>query len=199
MNKFTKNQLLIGKVSSKDSTRPALNGILLEGKKAVATNGHVLIINENLSPDSEWPEKSVTWSDSAESFILPTSAVKKALQAFPKITKWDKDLNDSLLAIGETETGVTIQNTDNDRIETKKEEGRFPNYQQVMPDTTGYLEVCVDASYLKTICEIMEKSEGKGVILKINPNDSHNNALVLENRDQSTEIVTAVLMYMRMK
>lgn len=211
MKTFTKNQLLVSKACSKDETRQALQGILIEGNKTIATNGHILMTSENRAVTEVWPVNSVNWktpeslvpSDNPGSFILPLDAVKKALKAFPKAGKWDTG-NTTRLAIGETDTGITIQNANNDKIEAQPIDAKFPDYKQVIPDTTGYIKIGVSASYMKIICEVMEKAEGSnmnGMILHINPNQSKDgrDAIVIENMGNLDEKVTAVLMPLRIQ
>ena len=209
MKTFTKNQLLVSKACSKDKTRQALQGILVDGNKTIATNGHMLIMNENRAANEAWPVNNVNWktpesivpSDNPGSFILPVEAVNQALKAFPKVGKRDTG-NTTRLAIGETDTGITIQNINNDKIEAQPVDAKFPNYKQVIPDTTGYIKIGISASYMKTICEVMEKAEvssSRGMILHINPDPTLLMPIVIENMGNLDEKVTAVLMPLRIQ
>jgi DNA polymerase III sliding clamp (beta) subunit (PCNA family) len=211
MKTFTKNQLLVSKASSKDATRPAINGVLVEGNKTIATNGHILIMNENLEKPEPWVLNGVGW-ESETPFIMGNEAVKKALKNFPKVKK-DDTSNRSRMAIGQSKSAIildmsalTFQNADNDKLESQPVDGRFPNYKQILPDTDTHLQVGIDSKLLKTICEVMEKSGNGHMVLKIkNPNsitregDSiANYPIVIENLDQIEEKITSICMPVRL-
>ena len=203
MKTFTKNQLLVGKASSNDAGRHALNGILVEGNKTIATNGHILIMNENLEPSEAWELNGVQWEEETP-FIISNEAVKKALKNFPKVKKSD-DKNRSRMAIGQSSStgnvnisAITMQNSDNDKIESQAVDGRFPDYKRVIPDTTDYIKVGVNATYLKQICEVLEKSGTGNIVLNFKKEDTANHPIVIENIDQCDEKITSVLMPVRL-
>ena len=203
MKTFTKNQLLVGKASSKDAGRHALNGILVEGNKTIATNGHILIMNENLEKIEPWHLNGVQWEDETP-FIISNEAVKKALKNFPKVKKGDNS-NRSRMAIGQSKSSgltdmsaITMQNSDNDKIESQAVDGRFPEYKRVIPDTTDYIKVGVNATYLKQICEVLEKSGNGNIVLNFKKEDTANHPIVIENIDQCDEKITSVLMPVRL-
>ena len=203
MKTFTKNQLLVGKASSNDAGRHALNGILVEGNKTIATNGHMLIMNENLEPSEAWELNGVQWEDETP-FIIGNEAVKKALKNFPRVKK-DDHKNRSRMAIGQSSStgnvnisAITMQNADNDKIESQAVDGRFPDYKRVIPDITDYTRVGVNATYLKQICEVLEKSGNGNIVLNFKKEDAHNHPIVIENIDQAEEKITSVLMPVRL-
>ena len=208
MKTFTKNQLLVGKASSNDAGRHALNGILVEGNKTIATNGHMLIMNENLEANEPWSLNGVQWEEETP-FIISNEAVKKALKNFPKVKKSDHK-NRSRMAIGQSSStgnvnisAITMQNSDNDKIESQAVDGRFPDYKRVIPNTTDYIKVGVNATYLKQICEVLEKSGNGNIVLNFKKEDtardnSSNHPIVIENIDQCDEKITSVLMPVRL-
>jgi DNA polymerase III sliding clamp (beta) subunit (PCNA family) len=203
MKTFTKNQLLVGKASSNDAGRHALNGILVEGNKTIATNGHMLIMNENLEANEPWSLNGVQWEEETP-FIISNEAVKKALKNFPKVKKSD-DKNRSRMAIGQSSStgnvnisAITMQNADNDKIESQSVNGQFPDYKRVIPDITDYIKVGVNATYLKQICEVLEKSGIGNIVLNFKKEDAHNHPIVIENIDQADEKITSVLMPVRL-
>jgi DNA polymerase III sliding clamp (beta) subunit (PCNA family) len=214
MKTFTKNQLLVGKASSKDAGRHALNGILVEGNKTIATNGHILIMNENLEKTDPWELNGVQWEVDKwlshieeideTPFIISNEAVKKALKNFPKVKKYDHK-NRSRMAIGQSKSScvtdmsaITMQNSDNDKIESQAVDGKFPDYKRVIPDTTDYIKVGVNATYLKQICEVLEKSGNGNIVLNFKKEDTANHPIVIENIDQCDEKITSVLMPVRL-
>jgi DNA polymerase III sliding clamp (beta) subunit (PCNA family) len=214
MKTFTKNQLLVGKASSNDAGRHALNGILVEGNKTIATNGHILIMNENLEKTDPWELNGVQWEVDRwlshieeideTPFIISNEAVKKALKNFPKVKKGDNS-NRSRMAIGQSKSScvtdmsaITMQNSDNDKIESQAVDGKFPDYKRVIPDTTDYIKVGVNATYLKQICEVLEKSGNGNIVLNFKKEDAHNHPIVIENIDQADEKITSVLMPVRL-
>tara|TARA_R110002051_G_scaffold164844_1_gene235732 strand:- start:2429 stop:3055 length:627 start_codon:yes stop_codon:yes gene_type:complete len=208
MKTFTKNQLLVGKASSNDAGRHALNGILVEGNKTIATNGHILIMNENLEASEPWSLNGVQWEDETP-FIISNESVKKALKNFPKVKKGDNS-NRSRMAIGQSKSSlnladcvtdtsvITMQNSDNDKIESQAVDGRFPDYKRVIPDTTDYIKVGVNATYLKQLCEVLEKSGTGNIVLNFKKEDTANHPIVIENIDQCDEKITSVLMPVRL-
>ena len=197
MKTFTKNQLLVGKASSNDAGRHALNGILVEGNKTIATNGHMLIMNENLEANEPWSLNGVQWEEETP-FIISNEAVKKALKNFPKVKKSDHK-NRSRMAIGQSKSScvtdmsaITMQNSDNDKIESQAVDKR------VIPNTTDYIKVGVNATYLKQLCEVLEKSGNGNIVLNFKKEDTANNPIVIENIDQCDEKITSVLMPVRL-
>lgn len=213
MKTFSKNQLNVVKAASKDATRPQLAGVLIEGNKTIATNGHILIMSESREAKEAWQPNGVNWKyeesivppDNEESFVIPAESVKQALKSFPKTSKYDTT-NKSKLAIGlstmpSMPDSVTVQNSESLTFVASPTDGKFPNYKQVIPDTTEYKKVGFNATLLKTICEVMEKTGNKGnIVLNFHPEDPQNNSVVIENIDYETaeERYKAVIMPVRL-
>jgi DNA polymerase III sliding clamp (beta) subunit (PCNA family) len=95
-------------------------------------------------------------------------------------------------------SAITMQNSDNDKIESQALDGKFPDYKRVIPDTTDYIKVGVNATYLKQICEVLEKSGNGNVVLNFKKEDTANHPIVIENIDQCDEKITSVLMPVRL-
>ena len=205
MRLYNKKQLQVFKATSKDETRPALNGVLFEENKVVATDGHRLVVVENKPMDEkDWPVNGVNWNtDNNDSFIVNRKSIEKAIKNIPK-SKGRPILEN--VAIGLTEKGkATLQTTDlehTDNIVTETAEGRFPDYKLVLPDVhskkTEYKsKVAVNAKYMKEAFELMGNLTDESGNVQIHIKDQ-NSSIVLTCEDQDNNKTTAVIMPMRM-
>ena len=141
MRLFNKKQLEIIKFSSTDSTRAALHGLLFDGNKTVATDGHRLVYVESEPEERvEWQANGVEWSENDKPFIVHRPTIEKALKNIPK--KPDLPvLENAAIGLKVVPTGhpdkVVCQTTDLDNtenVEARTVDGKFPSYEQVIPD-----------------------------------------------------------------
>ena len=207
MRLYSKKQLQVVKGCSPDETRPSLNGVLADKNKLVATDGHKMFIVEDNAIDrsKEWPVNGVDWQDSSEPFIIPSSAINKAIKNIPK----SKDTRGlpilEKVAIGETpENTITLQTTDldtTDNVKTKAVDGKFPDYRRVIPtlgEVGGYdKKVGLNAHYMIEALQLMinfadEKSKMVTFHMK---DENHSIVLTCENEETKT---TCVVMPMRL-
>ena len=207
MKLYSKQQLQVVKACSKDETRPAINGVLVDENKLVATDGHKMFIVEDKAIDNakDWPVNGVDWQASNQPFIIPSSAINKAIKNIPK----SKDTKDNPIlekvAIGETpENTITLQTTDldtTDNVKTKIVDGKFPDYERVIPtlgEVGGYdKKVGLNAHYMIEALQLMinfadEKSKMVTFHMK---DENHSIVLTCENEETKT---TCVVMPMRL-
>ena len=207
MKLYSKQQLQVVKACSKDETRAALNGVLVDKNKLVATDGHRMIVVEDKAIDNskDWPVNGVDWQASNKPFIIPSSAINKAIKNIPK----SKDTRGlpilEKVAIGETpENTITLQTTDldtTDNVKTKIVNGKFPDYERVIPnlgEVGGYdKKVGLNAHYMVEALQLMinfadEKSKMVTFHMK---DENHSIVLTCENEETKT---TCVVMPMRL-
>ena len=209
MKLYSKQQLQAVKACSKDETRPAINGVLVDKNKLVATDGHRMIVVEDKAIDSakDWPVNGVDWQASNKPFIIPASAINKAIKNIPK----SKDTRGlpilEKVAIGETpENTITLQTTDldtTDNVKTKilYSNSKFPDYERVIPtlgEVGGYdKKVGLNARYMIEALQLMinfadEKSKMVTFHMK---DENHSIVLTCENEETKT---TCVVMPMRL-
>lgn len=167
MRLFTRKQLEIVKFASRDDTRIGLNGVYVDGETTVATDGHrLLMVKSKQMENADWPANSIKWSENDKPFTIPLTTVEKALRNVPK--KVDLPILERIaIGLKEVPTGdadkVVCQTTDldtTDNVEARIQEGKFPNYKQVIPDfkdSDQYQRVGVSAGYLKDVCAVLEK------------------------------------------
>ena len=175
--KITANQLKLSKLVSKDQSRDALKSIYHDGKKSVVTNGHYCVINENISiPDEDIKE--------------PVLIKGKPVQGIKTDCSIEEGADNSILL--KESTGATLP--------VEKTEGKFPNYQQIIPDDTFYA-FSVDARYMKSICDYIIQCTDKRDMPKIEFNlqkepDFENYSITIES-NQIDQKIKAILMPVR--
>jgi len=168
MRLFNKKHLEIVKFSTTDPTRIALHGLLFDGNKTVATDGHRLICveSEQKATIEDWPVNGINWSENDKPFTVSRSTIEKALKNIPKVPNipaWENAaIGLKVMPTGEPDK-VVCQTTDfdnTDNVESRTVAGKFPNYQQVIPnfkDENLYQRVGVNGKYLKEVCMLLEK------------------------------------------
>ena len=207
MKLYSKQQLQVVKACSKDETRAALNGVLVDKNKLVATDGHRMIVVEDKAIDNskDWPVNGVDWQASNKPFIIPSSAINKAIKNIPK----SKDTRGlpilEKVAIGETpENTITLQTTDldtTDNVKTKTVDGKFPDYERVIPtlgEVGGYdKKVGLNAHYMIEALQLMINfADDKSKMVTFHMKDeNHSIVLTCENEETKT---TCVVMPMRL-
>jgi DNA polymerase III sliding clamp (beta) subunit (PCNA family) len=207
MKLYSKKQLQVVKGCSPDETRPALNGVLADKNKLVATDGHKMFIVEDkaIDSDKDWPVNGVDWQASNKPFIIPSSAINKAIKNIPKSKDTGGNPILEKVAIGETpENTITLQTTDldtTDNIKTKKVDGKFPNYERVIPtlgEVGGYdKKVGLNAHYMIEALKLMINfADDKSKMVTFHMKDeNHSIVLTCENEETKT---TCVVMPMRL-
>jgi len=220
MRLFNKKQLEIIKFSSTDPSRQALYGLLFDGNKTVATDGHRLVYVESEPEEGvEWQANGVEWSENDKPFIVHRPTIEKALKNIPK--KPDLPvLENAAIGLKVVPTGhpdkVICQTTDLDNtenVEARTVDSKFPSYEQVIPDFKNpdqYQRVGVNARYLKEVCMLLEKYEEKDhcitLYLKKDGMDEENGikklgehlSMVVTADDGKGTTATAILMPVRL-
>lgn len=126
--------------ASTDKSRPGINGVRIEPRRLVATDGRRLVIVHE-SEERKPPAKEETATLSLDSIatlvkrMLPTETVTI-----------------------DSETGTATLGSV--RFPCERKEAPFPNYPQVMPpiDREGDRVVQLDANYLKSFCDAAIKT-----------------------------------------
>ena len=203
MKLYTKKQLEIIKVISKNGYNSALDGVHFDGDTALVTNGHLLYSLENLNPiqAGNWQANSVKWEKNHKPVTIPRGDIETALKMTPKPDKSNPEIVNQY-AIGENsgeELGdSTIQLFGGNNIKSYNP-GRFPDYKRVLPDKSLYtLKVGVDPDYLIRIATQMKKLDSL-VIMSFKPDsktgDIQNNPVFFEAQDSDRTLkAEAVIM-----
>jgi len=132
----------IAAFASKDSTRPILNGVFIDGehKRAVATDGRILA-------SIPCP------TESEQQAIIPTRALESALAGSKKAYLGAALLNDTITK--PTPNGSTVSTFD-------PIDGRYPNWKHVVPDfKDDRTLISIDAKYLKMLADYAIKHASK--------------------------------------
>jgi DNA polymerase III sliding clamp (beta) subunit (PCNA family) len=193
MRLYTKEELQIIKAASNDETSPSLNGVLVDGNKLVATDGHRLMIVENTNKkDEPWPIEETNWKQIKEPFIVPKKAIEKAIKNIPKKSDIGPMVKFSMknellkkVAIGQIEENkINLQTSDlktTDNVQTRMVENKFPNYKQVVPSNDeGYDKtIGLNATYMIEALQMMLPFTSNNKMVKFSMKDE-NHSIVLE-------------------
>lgn len=118
---------------SKDKTRPALLGVHLDGEKAVATDGHVLIVLPR--GDMSEAEFPVRWPDAeldCGPVTLDAKSVLESVKATPTNGVFPVLHYVQVAGAGETRQ-LRATNLDRDHGATVRDIGPYPNWKAVLP------------------------------------------------------------------
>ncbi len=210
MKLYNKKQLEIVKIASKDETRPALQGLYIDGDTTVMTDGHKLMtVKSKPMPTEDWPANSIPWKKNSEPFIISREQVEKCLKNIPKKSQVKLLLNAAIGKV-ENEPCLVCQTTDiysTDKVEGSEIDAKYPNYKQVIPDykdNENYQAFGVSARYLKEVCTLLEKYQTASNMItlhvrKKNPksdNDPARYPIVLTADDGEGTEAMAVIMPM---
>jgi len=160
----------IAKAAARESTRYAINGVLVEEcdegrtSRAVATDGHMMAIMEAPNEASEFPPIFTPETPNGQlSSVIPldkfTGAFKKAPRG--RITKVKQILgcvavqpSDKVTTIGSTDLeGKTVEVCNNP-------EAAFPPYQDLVPSSVPVFRFMVNPVFLITLAEMAKGFAG---------------------------------------
>ncbi len=166
MKLYNKKQHEIVKIASKDKTKPALQGLYIDGDTTVMTDGRKLMtVKSNPMPTEEWPANSIPWKIDPDPFIISREQVEKSLKNIPRKPDFPilgnvaigKVVNDTGLKELACQT-TNLENTD--KVEGREIDAKYPNYKQIIPpykDEELYQAIGISATYLKEVCTLLEK------------------------------------------
>lgn len=192
-------QILIGKqhditaFASTDQSRYVLNGVHFnaEKKRLEATNGAILITIPVVESEEFPPVKGASEA-LPTSNIIPTAPFKRALANIPKRSSLPI-LENALL---DSNAKITLTTTDLDTeqsVTAKPVEGKFPDVDKVVPDTTGWQAIQLSGEYLSIIADYAKKHSA-GITFRIKDELS---PVTFSIRTQSGLTAEGVLMPMR--
>lgn len=162
--KITRTMLESVSHASKDQTRVALNGVYIEEGRAVAADGHRLVI---VAPKDIEPGH--------RSFLIPSDVCKALLKLMPKKTK--REISDPFIEFTPPEDDNTSGLIKWSYTDSKtgaessgsyvQPDGKYPNYKQVIPqDVTP--TISLNAQYL---ADFQKLTGDKGVVVSMKDND----------------------------
>lgn len=165
MKLLNKGHASVLKAVSTDETRYMLNGVHLEetkqGLKAVATDGKILAIVEDVSaaikvedfPANVMPKDA---ENSAKSATVPTEAIESIIKALPKNKRYGPPVLQSVAVImgsKHTTLGVTDLESPTVKVATNIE-GVFPNHERVIPKGKPTLTIKFAPGLMIRACQI---------------------------------------------
>lgn len=137
-----KVQLLAAKVASQDENRYGLNGLHIEERRIVATNGHILACLARSEAETG------TTIGSRKLVQIGTSPAVKADETVP--CEIDLDCGDVQVFIGSKGTALKVQVID----------GEFPPYRDVLKGVEFQHEIALDGRYLADLSSVLGRQNG---------------------------------------
>lgn len=163
---YNKINFEIAKVCTNDEYRLALSSVYFDKNKTVATDGYILAeVSSVKGFDNEAPlvnEKEQV--ELTKPILLPAKIALEASKAIPTKANlpvlknaWFNEVNDNQATIVSTDLTKVNQTTG------QIAQAKFPDYEKIFPTTEAKATVRVNASYLKTLCELAEKLDKDNV------------------------------------
>jgi hypothetical protein len=149
---------------NEDDGRAEISGVYVGNGKTVATDSFRLMsVNAPVVAGEDMPE-TVKHGLNAP-VIVPTSAVKKAIRNIPKNPSIPV-LKNIGIATDEGDT-VTLSTTDletADIVKSRTVDGKYPEWQQIMPDGEPLATITVSAKYLQDMAQYFAKYDAGGQV-----------------------------------
>lgn len=215
---LNKASLEIAALASNDPSRFALGGVYVTDGKTVATNGHYIGVvttpKGSMPPTAEFPcvkAGVVETDEQLKPCIIPTADALALAKAIP--TEKGKGrthlpiLRNALVDVGFTNANGQFRavTTDLDREQVaciKKIEGKFPDYETVIPTGEPKFSIGLNVEYLERIahtfqrCGVASKmGRPKGIRLDLYDSES---AVVFSAINDDGQEVKIALMPMRL-
>jgi DNA polymerase III sliding clamp (beta) subunit (PCNA family) len=202
---LNRNNLRIAKLTAKDGTKYAINGVLVTPTETVATDGHILVaVATDPQTAEEIPSAIRSEADFAP-FICPRDTAIEAEKTIPK------NHPVPLLKhafVRRTEDGAELVATDMETDRTIRVQtiaGTYPNWRQCFPSTEPAATFTVDAVLLLNLLrEIVPMVKARGsapVTVRVYDHDSDANnagrAVRIDARTVEGQNVTALIMPLR--
>ena len=159
---INKINLNVAKCASTEKNRYNLNGIHFTKDFCEATNGHILarITYPTQFPLEEIPNQLIKTGlkDDLKDFIIPLDGVKNIPIVKGKVSM--PILAETYIDVEQSNNNGTVkfQTTNLETTPTaeiRKIDGQYPDTSQVWPkDEDAVFEICLNAEYVKRICEI---------------------------------------------
>jgi len=205
---LNKASLRLATLAPDEESRYTLRAICVNASSAVVTNGHYLVIathptrNDDdgnpIDATAQFPvtpgleHRAVTGN---EELLVSRDAAIAALKALPKKTTLPILANAAIGADG----NLYVNTLENVAVSKYTAEGKFPNWQAVMPTGEPVAEIAFDAHYLKALAQYFidaqsDKPKSVSVRLTIYSKDT---AARFDARNSDGQYLTAVLMPMR--
>jgi len=198
----------VAQFASKEESRFAITGILVEEHATVATNGHYLAwVSEDSAEASAFPIVpgfGAAAADERKKFLLDRESALAIAKAVPNgkslpILSHVAVKTETNVENGETQGVLAVTDLERPQVfHPKPSSGQFPNYQAVIPDwDKAKFRISVNADYLALIAKAFAGFAGephKTVVLSFYGED---HAMRFDGSTRDGQGMTAVLMPMR--
>lgn len=186
---LNRTQLLPRSFAAKTEARPELAGLLVKPGRTAATNSYILAEIKTLPAHDVKPDQfprvpgMPDARDLPDALIIPAKTADKIAKAIPKSR--NLPILENAAFAGIEDGGATFMTTDLETatpIKFRPTEGKFPDYEPIIPDTKPAATIRVNASYLLEAAKLMQKFnklEGRAGLDEI----------TLEVRDEETPLV----------
>lgn len=173
--------------------RPILTGVYVTPTHTVATDGYMLV--EVAAPEIEQKDIPFDLTGEADPVILPPEAVKKALRNVPRKHALPILRHVGLKTDGRSTTLTTCDVGTTDRVECLSIEGKYPDYEQILPQGEPAARIRVNAGYLRQLADYFSThAENKYVDIEIY---AHDKPMILRGTTQEKQTIRGVLMPLR--
>jgi hypothetical protein len=200
---LNKAELNLAKLASKEESRYALQGIAVQPKHTVVTNGygHYLVAvthcplanaEETFPATSGLEHKKLEEGKVSETVLLSTSAALGASKALLKKTSIP------VLALAALGTDKTVYVNSLDAVQTFKSDatGTFPRWEGVVPTGKPKADIVVNAEYLENLAKYIRENGGDLPMVRLTVYDN-STALRLDAKTREGQDIMGLIMPIR--
>jgi len=194
---LNKARLALAKLAPKDHSRYSIQGICVNQKHTVVTDGHIIVMVEH--PSSPVQDKDFPQTPGLETYpvtgnvLVSTEAALAALKALPKKSTIPVIQN---AALG-TDGKIFVNTLDSVQSFQHYMGGQYPNYEQVIPKDKPKAEVCLNADLLISVAKyIAENGDDRIPAMRLTIYDG-STAVRIDSKTASGEPIMALIMPLR--
>jgi len=171
---LSKHNLAIKSFCSKTSEKPEISGIFISPKESAATDGFRLVkVSTIKNLDKEYPEiPNKKLLENFKPFILPKEKAEEVIKIFNPEKTGPLPVLKYAGVFKSNEKEAEIGTTDLESfrsVNARIINAHFPDYQQLFNENGKYVEIKVNAEFLKEIASFFASFTGKlkEVVLKV--------------------------------
>jgi hypothetical protein len=192
---LTKAELNLAKLASKGSSRYALQGICVQPKHTVVTDGHILVaVTHSSAKDTDYPVTTGLEHKelAAGEVLISAESAAAAAKAIPKkgvpICQNAAIGNDGRLYVNDLTNSVSYGS---------HMEGKFPNWDMVIPKGKPKAEIALNAELLESLLAYIRQNGDKVPTVRLTVYDAQT-AVRIDGKTADGQEVVALCMPMRM-
>lgn len=197
---YNNNNLLVGKIASKDESRPILNGVKFEPEATIATDGFKMLIVEtpkDVEADDMGDLPSVNQSN--YNVVIDKDTVENVRRSLPKkpILPWLKNayFTDSSDDVAQM---ITTDGLSSQKHSAHVVEGDYPAYAAVIPSGSPLANTHVNVKFLKQLVDTLNQMDIEENTIQINVY-ADDMPVTITAKTEQDQNVQAVIMPVKVK